>query len=91
MCHFIYVYSFNVYVFHLFSFPAYVCGEQEGLIPEKALQMGETLKTTSSKLDVEEENKLVADKLKKLKAQSVPEEDITATLRNFGMERFLSF
>ena len=83
------IYRSYLFFFFSFLFPAYVCGEQEGLIPEKAFQMGETIKATSLKLDIDEENKLVAEKLNKLKAQNVPQQDISAALKSFGVERFL--
>ncbi|KAL5583149.1 hypothetical protein UlMin_015591 [Ulmus minor] len=66
---------------------AYVCGEKEGLILEKAFHMGETLKETCSKLDFDIEKKLVEEKLNELETESAAEATITNTMRDFGMER----
>ncbi|KAL5583240.1 hypothetical protein UlMin_015682 [Ulmus minor] len=66
---------------------AYVCGEKEGLILEKAFHMGETLKKTCSKLDFDMEKKLVVEKLNKLQTEGAAEATITRTMRDFGMER----
>lgn len=69
---------------------AYVCGEVKGLVLEKAFLIGETLRKTCSKLDIKLENKLVADKLYELQKQEASEETISTTMKDFGIERFLS-
>ncbi|XP_024030209.1 putative fatty acyl-CoA reductase 7 [Morus notabilis] len=66
---------------------AYVCGEREGLIQEKAFHFGETLKKTNYKLDYKVEEKLVAKELQELRGREASEETITATLKDFGMKR----
>ena len=70
-------------------FQAYVCGERKGLIEEKAFYSGETLKKTNSKLDYKEEGKLVVQKLNELRAKEASKEAIIATMKDFGMKRFL--
>ncbi|KAF5744862.1 fatty acyl-CoA reductase 3-like [Tripterygium wilfordii] len=65
---------------------AYVCGEREGLVPEKSFYMGETLKDTT-KLNIYAEKKLVEENLKQLNAQNATDKTITSTLRDLGMKR----
>ncbi|KAF5744861.1 fatty acyl-CoA reductase 3 [Tripterygium wilfordii] len=65
---------------------AYVCGEREGLVPEKSFYMGETLKGTT-RLNIYAEKKLVEENLKQLNAQNATDKTITSTLRDLGMKR----
>lgn len=74
---------------YVISLLAYVCGERKGLIQENALHFGETLKKTNYKLDYKVEETLVAKELQELRGREASEETITATLKEFGMKRFL--
>lgn len=72
------------------TFPAYVCGERGGLLLEDSSSMDEMIKQMT-KFDFEAvEKKLVKEKLNELKAQGVSQEVITNTMKDFGIERFLS-
>ncbi|KAF4367182.1 probable fatty acyl-CoA reductase 4 [Cannabis sativa] len=70
---------------------AYVCGEGEGVIMEKEVYQGETLKSTSSKLDFEIEMKLAAQKLDALRSQGISEQLIASDMRDFGLQRAKKF
>ena len=71
-------------------FPAYVCGERGGLLLEDSSSMDEMIKQMT-KFDFEAvEKKLVKQKLNELKAQGASHEVITNTMKDFGIERFLS-
>ncbi|EEF33300.1 Male sterility protein, putative [Ricinus communis] len=65
---------------------AYVCGEDTGLILEKPFPMGEG-KKGNSKIDIEEEKKLVQEKLNELESENASEKEITAIMKDFGIER----
>lgn len=65
---------------------AYVCGEKAGLIPEKPLEMGETLNGVSG-LNIDFEKKFAEQTLSNLKAQQLPENDIKRTMKDLGLER----
>ncbi|KAH7512801.1 hypothetical protein FEM48_Zijuj12G0128600 [Ziziphus jujuba var. spinosa] len=66
---------------------AYVCGEREGTIPEDTIfYMGKTIKS-EPKLDLEVEQKLVAEKLNDLQAQNASEDTITTIMKDFGIKR----
>ncbi|XP_024935282.2 probable fatty acyl-CoA reductase 4 [Ziziphus jujuba] len=66
---------------------AYVCGEREGTIPEDTIfYMGKTIKS-DPKLDLEVEQKLVAEKLNDLQAQNASEDTITTIMKDFGIKR----
>ena len=72
------------------TFPAYVCGERGGLLLEDSSSMDEMIKQMT-KFDFEAvEKKLVKEKLNELKAQGASHEVITNTMKDFGIERFLS-
>lgn len=65
-----------------------MCGERTGLISEDLSSMDEMGKE-STKFDFEAvESNLVKEKLNELKTQDASEEDITNTMKDFGIERF---
>ncbi|KAH7512803.1 hypothetical protein FEM48_Zijuj12G0128800 [Ziziphus jujuba var. spinosa] len=65
---------------------AYVCGERDGLIQEDTIfYTGKTIKSTS-KLDIKEEQKLVAEKLQELRNQNASEDTITTIMKEFGIK-----
>ncbi|KAM6576118.1 hypothetical protein CsatB_027955 [Cannabis sativa] len=66
---------------------AYVSGERDGIVPEKAFEFGETLKKTFTKLDFEIEHELATHKLSQLRENEASEATINATMREFGIER----
>ncbi|XP_062090581.1 probable fatty acyl-CoA reductase 4 [Humulus lupulus] len=70
---------------------AYVCGEGEGVIVERELYPGQTLRATSSKLDFEIEMKLAAQKLDDLRAQGISEALIASDMKDFGIQRAKKF
>ncbi|KAJ8551985.1 hypothetical protein K7X08_028428 [Anisodus acutangulus] len=65
---------------------AYVCGEGEGVIPEKSFILGETL-NKNSQLDIDVERKVIEDKLKELEAQSLTTTEVTMSMRDLGIQR----
>ncbi|KAL3354462.1 hypothetical protein AABB24_018886 [Solanum stoloniferum] len=65
---------------------AYVCGEGEGVIPEKSFSLGETL-NKNSKLDIDVERKVIDEKLKELEAQSLTTKEVTIAMRDLGIQR----
>ncbi|KAI3886658.1 hypothetical protein MKX03_034752 [Papaver bracteatum] len=65
---------------------SYVCGEKSGVISEKPLKMGETLKQTSEALDIEAELKLMQNCLKGLKAEQVPITEEKEVMENLGIQ-----
>lgn len=67
---------------------AYVCGEKEGLLLENPYHMGETLNGTTG-LDIDNEIRLVHEKLKELRAEEASERAITLALKDFGLKRFV--
>ena len=50
--------------------------------------MGKAKKGTT-KLDVEEEKKLVKEKINELQSENVSEKEITAIIKDFGIERYI--
>lgn len=72
---------------------AYVCGEREGLILEDPLAMGATLIGTASPptpLDINQEKELVEERLNQLQAQGFSEELIASTMKDMGIQRFVT-
>uniref|UniRef100_M1ABM8 Fatty acyl-CoA reductase n=1 Tax=Solanum tuberosum TaxID=4113 RepID=M1ABM8_SOLTU len=65
---------------------AYVCGEGEGVIPEKSFSLGETL-NKNSKLNIDVERKVIDEKLKELEAQSLTTKEVTIAMRDLGIQR----
>lgn len=66
---------------------AYVCGEKSGLIMETQYRMGETLNGTTG-LDIDNEKRLVHEKLDQLRAAETPPETITQAMKDLGRTRF---
>ncbi|KAJ9188692.1 hypothetical protein P3X46_000062 [Hevea brasiliensis] len=65
---------------------AYVCGEKAGLILETPYRMGETLNGLSG-LDIDEEKKLIDEKLTELQAQGASNEAIKEAMKDMGIQR----
>ncbi|XP_055836015.1 fatty acyl-CoA reductase 1-like isoform X2 [Solanum dulcamara] len=65
---------------------AYVCGKDEGVIPEKSFILGETL-NKNSKLDIDIEREVIDEKLKELEAQSLTTKEVTMAMRDLGILR----
>ncbi|XP_050211168.1 alcohol-forming fatty acyl-CoA reductase-like [Mercurialis annua] len=65
---------------------AYVCGEDTGIILEKPYLMGRAKKGIME-LNIEEEKKLVQEKIGQLKSENASEKEITETLKEFGIQR----
>ncbi|KAI3973617.1 hypothetical protein MKW92_053359 [Papaver armeniacum] len=70
---------------------AYVCGEKSGVISEKPLKMGETLKQTSEVLDIDAELKLMQNCLKGLKVEQVSMTEEKEIMENLGIQRAKAF
>ncbi|XP_043687312.1 fatty acyl-CoA reductase 3-like isoform X2 [Telopea speciosissima] len=64
----------------------YVAGEQAGTILEKPFKMGETLNGIPG-LDIEQELKLVEEKLKELRALGASKETETDAMKDLGLNR----
>ncbi|TQD73638.1 hypothetical protein C1H46_040827 [Malus baccata] len=69
---------------------AYVCGEKEGLLLENPYRMGETLNGTTG-LDIDNEIRLLQEKLKELRAEEASEQAITLALKDFGLQRAIVY
>ena len=69
------------------SRPAFVAREQEGLILEKPLNMGET-RRSGYHLDIKSELKLVDNVKSKLMVESSPEMLVKKTMKELGLKRF---
>lgn len=67
-------------------FLAYVSGEKEGLILERAYKMGETLNGISG-LDIDVEKKLIDDTLKSLKAENCSDDVVKSKMKDLGIQR----
>ncbi|KAJ8767861.1 hypothetical protein K2173_020801 [Erythroxylum novogranatense] len=65
---------------------AYVAGEKAGLILETPYQMGETLNGVTG-LDIEEEKRLVEEKLDQIQATGAKGEEIKEIMRDMGIDR----
>ncbi|XP_042493651.1 fatty acyl-CoA reductase 3-like [Macadamia integrifolia] len=65
---------------------AYVAGEKEGLILENPFLLGETLNGTTG-LDIEQEMKLVQERLNQLGAEEVTQKAQTLAMKDLGLER----
>ncbi|GKC50692.1 gland-specific fatty acyl-CoA reductase 1, partial [Tanacetum coccineum] len=66
---------------------AYVSGEKPGLMLETPYYLGESLNGTSG-LDIDEERKIVEEKLKEVKSdQNANEKSIKIAMKNLGMQR----
>ncbi|RZC73223.1 hypothetical protein C5167_048700 [Papaver somniferum] len=62
-------------------------GETPGVILEKPFDISQTMKETSKILDIDEEKKLVQDRLNELRAAQVSEKQETAAMKELGAER----
>ncbi|KAG0487991.1 hypothetical protein HPP92_006802 [Vanilla planifolia] len=69
---------------------AYVAGEQKGIIPEKAFQLGEAL-VEGEQLNVNEEITLVEDRKKELKKNKSTKEVERLAMKELGIERARMF
>ncbi|KAG7559649.1 NAD(P)-binding domain superfamily [Arabidopsis thaliana x Arabidopsis arenosa] len=65
---------------------AYVCGEKSGLVMETPYRMGETLNGAIG-LDINQEQKLVNEKLSQLQATGALPETITQAMKDYGLRR----
>lgn len=66
---------------------AYVSGEKPGLMLETPYYLGESLNGTSG-LDIDEERKMVEDKLKEVKSdKNATDKSIKIAMKNLGMQR----
>ncbi|KAJ1265242.1 hypothetical protein BS78_08G064100 [Paspalum vaginatum] len=69
---------------------AYVAGEQEGILLEKAILMGETLRG-GARLDVESELNLIKETRRELKARCCSERAEKRTMKELGLKRAWEF
>ncbi|CAI9105582.1 OLC1v1004531C1 [Oldenlandia corymbosa var. corymbosa] len=69
---------------------AYVSGETEGVILETPYHMGETLNETPG-LDVENEKKIIDEKLQELDDENATEKDVTLAMKDLGIQRARKF
>uniref|UniRef100_A0A8R7PMK1 Fatty acyl-CoA reductase n=1 Tax=Triticum urartu TaxID=4572 RepID=A0A8R7PMK1_TRIUA len=65
---------------------AYVAGEQEGIIPEKPILMGETIKV-GTHLEIESELNLIKVTMQELKASCSTEKAGRKTMKELGLKR----
>ncbi|CAK8576344.1 unnamed protein product [Lathyrus sativus] len=68
---------------------AYVCGDakyEDGIVREKAFEMGQSLRGTS-KLDIHTEMNLLDNKIAELQAMNTDENTMKFALKDYGMER----
>lgn len=76
-----------IYLFIRWTFSAYVSGERGGLILENPYQMGESLNGATG-LNIDDEVKLVEEKLKELQSQKSSPSETTLAMKDFGHERY---
>ncbi|XP_057998611.1 fatty acyl-CoA reductase 3-like, partial [Hevea brasiliensis] len=69
---------------------AFVCGDSSGLIPESPYCLGQTLNGVS-KLDIEEEKKLIDEKINELQAEGAPETTVKRAMKDMGNKRAKTF
>lgn len=67
-------------------FAAYVCGEGTGIVAERAYHPGETL-NGNSYLDIDEEKKVIEEKLMELEAQNASEKEVKLAMKDLGIQR----
>lgn len=68
---------------------AYVSGEKPGLMLETPYHLGESINGTNG-LDIDEERKIVEDKLKELKAdKNANDKSIKLAMKDLGMQRYI--
>ncbi|KAL5714574.1 alcohol-forming fatty acyl-CoA reductase [Ranunculus cassubicifolius] len=65
---------------------AYVCGERTGVIIDNPFKMGETLNGNLG-LDVEQEHKIIQQKMLELQARHATKQEETIAMRELGMQR----
>nr|GLL32376.1 fatty acyl-CoA reductase 3-like [Ipomoea trifida] len=65
---------------------AYVCGEGTGIVAERAYHLGETL-NGNSYLDIDEEKKMIEEKLMELEAQNASEKEVKLAMKDLGIQR----
>lgn len=63
-----------------------MCGERGGLIIEDPIQLGASLNGVKG-LDIDEEKKVVEEKMNKLRQEGATEEDIKIAMKDLGIER----
>lgn len=70
---------------------AYVSGEKPGVMLETPYNLGESLNGTNG-LDIDEERKIVEDKLKELKSDTnANDKSIKLAMKDLGMQRYIIF
>ncbi|CAH9086622.1 unnamed protein product [Cuscuta epithymum] len=65
---------------------AYVCGDRIGIISETPFHLGETL-NEHTYLDIDEEKKVIEDKLMELRAQNATEKQVRVAMKILGIQR----
>ncbi|CAH9093396.1 unnamed protein product [Cuscuta europaea] len=65
---------------------AYVCGDQIGVISERPFRLGETL-NGHTYLDIDEEKRVIEDKLVELRAQNATEKQVRVAMKVLGIQR----
>ncbi|CAI9105580.1 OLC1v1004528C1 [Oldenlandia corymbosa var. corymbosa] len=73
-----------------FAKRSYVSGERKGLILENPYRVGDTLNGTSG-LDIENEKRIIDEKLKEFKAENATEKDVKLAMKNLGIQRARKF
>ncbi|CAH9086600.1 unnamed protein product, partial [Cuscuta epithymum] len=66
---------------------AYVSGDRPGVIPERPFYLGETLNNGDTYLDIDEEKKVIEDKLMELQAQNATEKQVKVAMKILGVQR----
>ncbi|GKF30802.1 hypothetical protein Tco_0100600, partial [Tanacetum coccineum] len=69
---------------------AYVSGERSGIIFETPFKMGETLNGKND-LNIKEEKMVIQDRHRQLIIENANEEAISSSMKDFGLQRFLTF
>lgn len=65
-----------------------MCGEGEGLILENPYHLGESLNGVAG-LDIDEEEKVVRDKLGELQQQGATEDEVKVVMKDLGTSRLV--
>ena len=69
-------------------FAAYVCGDKGGIILEKPYKLGTSLNAVVG-LDIEEERKLIEEKLNQFRDVGATQDEVRAAMKELGIERFV--
>ncbi|VFQ71446.1 unnamed protein product [Cuscuta campestris] len=66
---------------------AYVCGDRSGSVPESPFRLGDTVNNGDTCLDIDEEKRVIEEKLMELKSQEATDKQVRVAMKILGIER----